>query len=100
MQFAVYPMPRGRVGFVVDVQSRLLEDLATRVVVPLLPKASAPRVPMKTLNPLLPFHGSEFVLMTQNMASIPVAQLGRAAGTLAPQRDEIIRAIDALLSGI
>ena len=45
MQFAVYPMPRGRTGFMVDVQSRLLEALATRVVVPLVPQALAPRIP-------------------------------------------------------
>jgi toxin CcdB len=100
MQFGVYPMPRGHTGFLVDVQSRLLEDLATRVVVPLVPQAGAPRIPMKTLNPVLPFNGAAFVLMTQNMASIPVAQMGRSVGTLAAERDQIVRAIDALLSGI
>jgi toxin CcdB len=100
MQFAVYPMPRGRTGFIVDVQSRLLEDLATRVVIPLVPQAVAPRIPMKTLNPVLPFNGAAFVLMTQIMASIPVAEMGRSVGTLAVERDQIVRAIDALLSGI
>jgi toxin CcdB len=100
MQFAVYPMPSGRTGFIVDVQSRLLEELATRVVIPLVAQAVAPRIPMKTLNPVLPFDGTAFVLMTQNMASIPLAQMGRLAGTLAAERDQIVRAIDALLSGI
>jgi toxin CcdB len=100
MQFAVYPMPRGRLGFIVDMQSRLLEGLATRVVIPLFPKSAAPRLPMRTLNPVLSFNGGDFVLMTQNMASIPAAQLGPALGTLAAERDQIIRAIDALLSGI
>ena len=61
---------------------------------------AAPRIPLQTLNPLLLFNGDDFVLMTQNMASIRVAQLGHAAGTLVSQRDQIIRAIDALLSGI
>ena len=55
---------------------------------------------MKTLNPLLPFNGAAFVLMTQNMASIAVAQMGRLVGTLTAERDQIVRAIDALLSGI
>jgi toxin CcdB len=73
MQFAVYPMPRGGAGFMVDVQSRLLEDLATRVVIPLVPQAFAPRIPMKTLNPVLPFNGAAFMLMTQNLASIAVS---------------------------
>ena len=54
MQFAVYPMPRGRLGFIVDMQSRLLEGLATRVVVPLFAKSAAPRLPMRTLmHPLI-----------------------------------------------
>jgi len=34
------------------------------------------------------------------MASIPVSQMGRSVGTFAAERDQIIRAIDALLSGI
>jgi toxin CcdB len=96
----VYAMPRGLAGYVVDVQSRLLEGLATRVVIPLIPTAIAPRIPMKMLNPVLSFDGSDVVLMTQNIASIPVAQLGVTVGTLAAQRDQIVRAIDALLSGI
>ena len=66
MQFAVYPMPRGGAGFIVDVQSRLLEGLAIRVVVPLVPRAFAPRIPMKTLNPMLLFNGAAFMLMTQH----------------------------------
>jgi toxin CcdB len=93
-------MPRGGAGYVVDVQSRMLEGLATRVVIPLIPTASAPRIPMKTLNPALSFEGGDFVLMTQNVASIPVAQLGLTLGTLPIQSDQIVRAIDALLSGI
>jgi toxin CcdB len=96
----VYRMPRARAGYIVDVQSRLLEDLATRIAIPLIAKGAAPRITLKTLNPLLPFDGTDFILMTQNMASIPVSELGHAAGTLATQRDHIIRAIDALLSGI
>ncbi len=100
MQFAVYPMPRGRAGFIIDVQSRLLEELATRVVIPLVPRTGAPRIPMKTLNPVLHFDGGAFVLMTQNMAGVPVAQTGRSVGTLAAEGVQIVRAIDALIRGI
>jgi toxin CcdB len=99
-QFAVYPMPGGRPGYIVEVQSRLLDALSTRVVIPLIPKAAAPAIPVKTLNPLFSIDGGEYVLMTQNMASVPNAQLRAPVGTLATQRDHIIRAIDALLSGV
>ena len=93
-------MPRSRPGYVVDVQSRLLDDLSTRVVIPLIPRGAAPPIPVKTLNPLFSIDGGEYVLMTQNMATIPNVQLRAPVGTLATQRDPIIRAIDALLSGI
>ena len=99
-QFSVYPMPRSRPGYVVDVQSRLLDELSTRVVIPLIPKSAAPTIPIKTLNPLFSIDGREYVLMTQNMASVPNVQLRAPFCTLATQRDHIIRAIDALLSGI
>ena len=93
-------MPRGGAGYVVDVQSRLLEDLATRVVIPLLLKAVAPRIPLGTLNPVLVVVGGAFVVMTPNMASLPVAWMGNAVGSPGAERDRIVRAIDALLSGI
>ena len=99
-QFTVYPMPRLRPGYVVDVQARLLEGLATRVVIPLIPTSVAPALTLKTLNPLFSIEGAWHVLMTQNMASIPTAQLRDPLGSLADRRDEIIRAIDALLSGL
>ncbi|WP_428488560.1 CcdB family protein [Rhodopila sp.] len=38
--------------------------------------------------------------MTQNVATVPLAQLRAPIGTLASHRDQVIRAIDALLSGI
>jgi toxin CcdB len=93
-------MPRSRPGYVVDAQSRLLDELSTRVVIPLISRGSAPAILLKTLNPRFSIDGDEYVLMTQNMASIPNAQLRAPVGTLATQRDHIVRAIDALLSGI
>lgn len=38
--------------------------------------------------------------MTQNMGRLPNRQLGRPVDMLAMERDNIIRAIDALISGI
>lgn len=92
-------MPRGRAGYVVDIQSRLLDAMATRVVIPLLPRQAAPP-PAKALNPVLTIDGVEHVLMTQNIATVPLVQLRTPAGTLAMERDQIVRAIDALLSGL
>jgi toxin CcdB len=93
-------MPGSRPGYVVDIQSRLLGDLATRVVIPVIPKASAPRITLSTLNPIVTIGGAEFVLMTQNVAAVPLQRLGAPAGSLDFHRDDIVRAIDALLSGL
>ncbi len=93
-------MPRSRAGYVVDIQSGLLDELSTRVVIPLLPRSAAPRIPAKTLNPIISVSGAEYVLMTQNIATVPLSLLRTPVGTLATHRDEIVRAIDALLSGL
>ena len=95
----VHPMPgeSGR-GYVLDVQAALLDHLATRVVVPLLPLAGAP-TPIKELNPVFDIDGEPHVMLTQAIASIPVRQLGRAVASLDSQHDQITRALDILLLG-
>ncbi|MEO9189442.1 MAG: CcdB family protein [Acetobacteraceae bacterium] len=100
MQFSLHRTPKGRVGYVVDVQADLLSELRTRVVIPLLLEKDAPKVPFKAFNPTCSIAGLNHVLMTQNLASVPVAELGPPVGSLAGQRDPIIRAMDALLSGL
>ena len=59
-------------------------------------------IPMQTLKSAASFQWRQLCLLidTEHGEPVPFAQLGRAKGTLAPQRDEIIRAIDALPSGI
>ena len=84
---------------VVVVQGDLLDGLVTRVVVPLLPEARVGRV-MATLNPVLTVGTERLVLMPQLMATLTLGELGPEEGSLALYRDEITRAMDALLSGI
>jgi toxin CcdB len=77
---------------------RLLDHLATRAVVPLLPVADAPP-PINELNPVFDIAGAPYVLLAQAIASIPVREL--QAGCRLPdcQHDQIIRALDVLLLG-
>ena len=96
----VYPMPgrsAGR-GYVVDVQARLLDHLATRAVVPLLPQTAGPP-PIRDLNPMFDIDGVPHVMITQAIATVPVRDLKRAVTSLAMHRDEITRALDILLTG-
>ena len=83
----------------VVIQSDLLDELATRVVAPLLPRGVGGRG-LRSLNPELTIGDETLVLMTQLLATLTVAELGERMGSLAHRSDEIVRALDALLSGI
>lgn len=50
-QFDVFRNPEGS-GYLLDVQSDLLDGLSTRLVIPLLPALQAPR-PAARLNPVV-----------------------------------------------
>ncbi|HYM30682.1 MAG TPA: CcdB family protein [Candidatus Cybelea sp.] len=97
-QFDFYDDPGGG-GYLLDVQADLLDGLNTRVVVPLMPKKSAPRS-AAILNPLFVIDDAEFILVTQFMAAIPAHELQRRAGTLAHQRYALLRAIDMVFVGL
>ena len=85
--------------FLVDVQSDLLEDLQTRVVIPLSKAAALTQRPVSQLMPILPFDGDAYVLMTPELAGVARADLGSAIGTLVERRDTILAAMDFLLTG-
>lgn len=85
-------------GYLLDVQSDLLSGLNTRVVVPLLPKSSAP-FPAQRLNPVFTVEGQELVMATQYMAAVPEGELRLGAGSLAEQQDEVSSALDMLFFG-
>ena len=88
----------GKAGFLLDVQSDLLDALNTRVVVPLLPIDQAP-TPAARLNPVLTISGENYVMATQFMASVPVRELGSVAVSLNAQSHEITAALDMLFVG-
>jgi toxin CcdB len=103
-QFALYrnrnPASKTRFPLLLDIQSDLLEVLATRVVVPLVLASAARTRSMRTLTPLLKFEGKDFLMLTPQVAGIPTRELGPVAGDLAGDRDKIVAAVDFLLSGI
>lgn len=89
---------KGEAGYLLDVQSNLLSGLNTRVVVPLLPKSSAPS-PAQGLNPVFSIEGQELVMATQYMAAVPEGELRSAVCSLAEKQDEISAALDMLFLG-
>lgn len=87
------------IPYLLDVQSDLLEVLATRVVVPLVLATEMGKV-ANTLNPQFEIEGVCVVLSTPEIAGVPCRVLGEKIVSLQSQRGEIIAALDLLLTGI
>lgn len=102
-QFTVYrnknPRSRAAAPFLLNIQSDLLEEMHSRVVIPLTKAAALARKPVAHLMPLVEFEGETYVLMTPHLAAISRDDLGPPAGSLAERRDTIVAAMDFLLSG-
>ena len=96
-RFDLYRNPDGP-GLLLDVQSDLMRDLNTRIVVPLMRRREAPK-PAGRLNPVFDIDNAEFVLVTQFLAAIPVVELGSRSGNLAHEDVAITNALDMLFSG-
>ncbi len=102
-QFDIYlnpqPATRDSVPFVMDVQSGLLEQLPTRLVMPLSRVgADAPRLPTD-LCPVVEWQGETLTLMPHLAAPVAAKALKKPAGTLAHRASEVAAAMDAVLSG-
>jgi toxin CcdB len=102
-QFTVYRNKNARTKatfpLLVDVQSNLLEELQTRVVIPLTKATALSRKPLDQLTPILKFEDEAYVLVTPQLAGIGRKELGASSGTLAEHRDVILGAMDFLLTG-
>ncbi len=96
-QFDLYRMADG--ALVTVLQSDLLDAMTTRVVAPLIPQGALARA-LPTLNPAVTLGEEVYLFMPQLAATLTLAELGTRVGSLAAQRDALVRALDALLSGI
>jgi toxin CcdB len=103
-QFTVYknknPHTGSAIPFLLDVQSDLLSDLETRVVVPLCLVSAIKGRALRTLTPVLEIEAESYVMLTPQMAGIPKRELGALVTRLERYRPEIIAAIDFLVTGI
>lgn len=89
-----------RYPFLLDVQADLLRDLATRVVAPLTPVKRLGGKPIGRLNPTVAIEGKDYAILFQELAAVPCAAIGEPIGNLHNRRDEMIAALDLLLTGI
>ncbi|HKQ13155.1 MAG TPA: CcdB family protein [Steroidobacteraceae bacterium] len=103
-QFSVHknknPKTRNTYPYLVDVQSDLLSDLGSRVVVPLIKRSGSTKKPIKNLMPVVRVEGQEFVMMVPLLAGIATRDLGAPVASVAQHRGEVVAALDFLILGI
>jgi toxin CcdB len=86
--------------YFVDVQNNLLRDLNSRLVIPLTPLRKVNEKVAKKLCPTISIDGEEFVLVTNQMTTVPKSILSSEVDSLESYRYQIINAIDMLITGI
>jgi toxin CcdB len=86
--------------YLLDVQSDLLDQLATTVVVPMRSESAQSGARLATLMPAFDIEGRRHVLVTTQLAGISRRQLGSKVCNLSAHRDEILSALDFLFTGI
>jgi len=102
-QFDVYvnPQPASRlsVPYVVDVQSPLIDQLTTRLVLP-LSRVGVGQVNLPiNLCPLVEIDGEPLSLMAHLAAPVPTRVLGKPVSSLAHRASEVTGALNAVISG-
>jgi len=103
-QFALYKnednASKDAYPYFIDVQNTLLSDLNSRLVIPLSPHAALNNTDAKRLCPVIHLDTGDFVLLTHQMTSVPGSILKTEVTSLESFRDEILSAIDMLITGI
>lgn len=83
--------------YLLDVQSDALSSLPTRVVIPLVRATYLDKV-VSILNLRVKINQTEVIVSTAQMASIDLRILGARVCSLSDLRNEIVAAIDLLIS--
>lgn len=103
-QFDVYPNPsktsKAHYPFLVDVQSELLSELTTRIVIPLGKHSAFGGETMRGLTPEISFADQALLLLVPQISSVPEKHLNNPVGSLSHFRDQIIEALDLAITGI
>lgn len=94
------PNSRQTYPYLIDVQTTLLTDLETRVVIPVALKSKFGKGIIKHLNPIITINKKEYVIITQQISGIPSRQLGSYVCDCLSLRQDILSAIDFLITGI
>jgi len=86
--------------YFLDVQADLISVLNSRIVVPIILAKNLEREAPDRLCPKFHIDSNEYALLSHQLTSAPASILKHPVGSLAAFRDEIIDAIDFLITGI
>ena len=84
-------------SLLLDIQSDLLDEFGSRVVVPLIPAQGVQSV--SRLHPKFVINDETYIMSTHLIFAIPVDRLGAKIGSLAQDDLVITSAVDKLFSG-
>jgi len=84
-------------SLLLDIQSDLLDEFGSRVVVPLIPAEGVQSV--SRLHPKFVINDETYIMSTHLIFAIPVDRLGAKIGSLAQEDLVITSAVDKLFSG-
>lgn len=103
-QFDIYSNPvnsqRSDIPWCVDIQSDLLGGLPTRWVVPLAHRQHVPAGSPQRLCSPLQWAGETFFALPQMTAPFRAKDLGAAQGNVRFAANELMSAVDAVISGV
>jgi toxin CcdB len=89
---------RDQVPYLLLLQAALFDDLATRVVAPLIPADRyGPR--LDWLNPTVHIGEIEYVVSIAELAGVPASIIGDPVASAESKRHEVISALDFLFTG-
>ena len=84
----------------VEVLRTLHRQFGSRVVIPITLSENLGKQPLPRLNPVLTINGKEYVVLTQQLAAVPVDALGPKVSSGATHRAAFVDALDLLINGI
>lgn len=90
---ALYPL-------LLNVQSDLIHETGTRVVVPMVPAKGDQAPSISSLAPVMDVKGKPHVLVVPLLAATEIADLGALEADFSGERSAIMAALDLLISGI
>jgi toxin CcdB len=102
-QFDVYinpdPGTKRAIPYLLDVQTDLLDNLATRVVTPLISRESMGKA-AQHLNPQFTIQRIDVIMSSAELVGVMANRLGERVCSLREHRNEIVAALVFLIAGL